>query len=158
MSKRYVSPTRRCLLCSFVVAGAVMVSPKWAVSAVLAPRLPLPDQRYLLWALAVELGGVDSIGVFADNFISRFPNRSDIDTLTQSLLTQVRSVDVNARMDTTRQMRAGLARLVRADFHAGRIEVVEGWQLSLTELYLCVINKLMTAEQMSMALAIGSDE
>lgn len=158
MRKRRVSAGRRRVLRTLVVAGVVMGSPKWAASDPMALRLTPPVQHHLLWALAAELGRAESIDVFAAEFISRFPNKANVDTLTTTLLARMRSTDLHARLDTVRAVRDGLARSVREDFRAGRIENVDGWQLSSTELHLCALSKLMTAEQVNAALTyVGAE-
>lgn len=158
MSKRRDSTDRRYVLRALIAASMVLVTPKWAVADPTKSRNTQRTQFQVLWALAAELGRADSIDVLAADFLARFPNRANVDTLTKALLEWLRSTNASSQLDSLDAMRDGLARSVRADFIAGRIVSIDGWQLSSTELELCALSKTLTTEQLNAGLSYLAEE
>lgn len=119
--------SRRCVLGSLVAAGILPAIPWIAVG--------LPDARAA--ALTASLGRRDSAlvvgaAVRAANLLPAPPEQfaADLSAEVNALLPAFASRD---------DIRQALASLVRRDCGAGRMVVLDGWMLSLTEARLCAL-------------------
>ena len=126
---------------------------KFAVAATVTAlvRAQLPGvavlqrtQEALLPArLAALLAHPESAKVIGGEYLLKYPQEADLDTLLDQIASRIVASDVGLFTTTDQQLREPLAGMIRADFAVDRIVKLRGWVLSATEARLCALAVLL---------------
>ena len=126
---------------------------KFAVAATVTAlvRAQLPGvatlqrtQEALLPArLVALLAHPESAKVIGGEYLLKYPQEADLDTLLDQIASRIVASDVGLFTTTDQQLREQLAGMIRADFAVDRIVKLRGWVLSVTEARLCALATLL---------------
>lgn len=124
---------RRRFLGAVALGGTFWAACAGQARAWLAPAGGRPTEARLLAVLARR----DSAAVVGRAYLAGYPTEADRDRLAARLDQALRCQDCDPARARVDQLRAALARQIRADFAAARVVRVDGWVLSETEARLC---------------------
>ncbi len=138
--KKDSGTTRR----QFLQGSAAFLAAWWLGGC--SPKAPEPGTGVAADAIAADrYDGFFSVRQAAEeighHYIEDYPAEAREDVLTD-LIEQ--SLGAEGSQASTEQAQLGdqLRRVIRADFKAGRVAVLDGWLLSLTEVRLCALMAL----------------
>jgi hypothetical protein len=132
---------RRRFLGALALGGTFWAACAGQARAWLQPAGGRPAAARLLAGLARP----DSAAVVGRAYLASYPAEADRDRLATRLDQALRCQDCDPAQARADQLRAALARQIRADFAAARVVRVDGWVLSETEARLCGLAALSTA-------------
>ena len=132
---------RRRFLGTLALGGTLWAAWTGQARAWLQPTGGAPAGTRLL----TVLGRPDSAAVVGRVYLAGHPAEADRDRLAARLEQALRCQDCDPAQAEADQLRAALARQIRADFAAARVVSVDGWVLSETEARLCGLAALSAA-------------
>jgi len=125
----------------FAVAATVTALVRAQLPGVAA--LQRTQEALLPARLAALLAHPESAKVIGGEYLLKYPQEADLDTLLDQIASRIVASDVGLFTTTNQQLREQLAGMVRADFAVDRIVKLRGWVLSMTEARLCALATLL---------------
>ena len=125
----------------FAVAATVTALVRAQLPGVAA--LQRTQEALLPARLAALLAHPESAKVIGGEYLLKYPQEADLDTLLDQIASRIVASDVGLFTTTDQHLREQLDGMVRADFAVDRIVKLRGCVLSVTEARLCALATLL---------------
>jgi len=125
----------------FAVAATVTALVRAQLPGVAA--LQRTQEALLPARLAALLAHPESAKVIGGEYLLKYPQEADLDTLLDQIASRIVASDVGLFTITDQHLREQLDGMIRADFAVDRIVKLRGWVLSVTEARLCALATLL---------------